>query len=81
LAGSWYISPMARKPKWSRRLTAPVVPLDGGPMRTLHDIGAYMKTLGGRFRRALGNARASSCSTRPSAVRLSNRCVSKRSWR
>ena len=42
---------MARKPKWSRRLTAPVVPTDGEPMRTLRDLAAYMETLGDRFPR------------------------------
>jgi len=51
MAGSCYVSTMARKPNWSRELPAPVVPTDSAPMGTLRDIAGYMETLGARFER------------------------------
>jgi len=37
---------MVRKPNWSRRFKAPVVPLDGQPIVTLRDAVSYMDGIG-----------------------------------
>jgi len=48
MAGSCYGSAMARKASvnWSRKLPAPIVPLDGEPMRTLREVVLYMDAIG-----------------------------------